>query len=783
MPDTRLSPSFPTQDAHARAWELLAQAIAHSAEDITDAPPTKPPARPGSLTIIGSGIQTLGFTLGDEQLIRDADAVFFCVADPATITWLREIRPDAYDLYVLYDDHKVRYVTYMQMTEAMLYFVRQGKRVVGIYYGHPGIFVLSTHRAVLIARREGHHAVMQPAVCALDCLCADLGVDPCHPGMQTHEATDMLIRGRVPDTSLHVVLWQVGLIGEMGFRRKGYINENFSIFIRYLQKHYGDDYPVTHYVASRFPTVPPTIEVYPLSALHDPVTQTKVTGISTFYLAPRDAGVPDPEMLVSLGLLKPGQTPRPAAGPLREIGLYSPRERKAFTAFRRFKVPPGYHWQERTAAARFLIGLRMDQELAGCYRSNPHAALSREDLADLTERERTLLATRDPGAIQVAAKGTLVTDANNRALLHALFAERPLLRALVQVLREATPDALMERLEEFSAQHGHPAAWARMRTDVDLVQRDRLFPWLGVYSAEQDGRLLVLKGQGPRARLFVDGARISAFSFKRGTLQWSARPGQPTHGFLRVDVSRTGRRRLIGNIWPEGEAVPANHRAMLVEGNPGRQHAAMLVGSYQNGAQQLSLDVVNSQGRGRHLTLSLDGEVLPGPVKVEGRRLISGGRVFEVGGTWRTTGETAASLLGEYRVRGCGVNLSLQVEAGVVQVDGMVPAAYELSGSQLSWTGGPAGAAEGTVTLLVDPITLSPALFGTVDRVGVVGLVPVPDGLARPDPEFGLGPSAWKRLVELQCRQSWSVALLWHSWERADLCAQVMNRMLARLLP
>jgi hypothetical protein len=127
--------------------------------------------------VIGSGIEAAGFTAADEMLIRDADEVFFCVADPATSVWIKARRPDAYDLYVLYDDSKLRYLTYMQMTEAMLHYVRQGRRVVAIFYGHPGIFVLSTHRAVIIARREGHRAVMRAAVSALDALCADLGVD------------------------------------------------------------------------------------------------------------------------------------------------------------------------------------------------------------------------------------------------------------------------------------------------------------------------------------------------------------------------------------------------------------------------------------------------------------------------------------------------------------------------------------------------------------------------------------------------------------------------------
>jgi hypothetical protein len=206
--------------------------------------------------------------------------------------------------------------------------------------------------------------------------------------MQTHEATDLLIRRRAPDTTLHVVLWQVGLIGEMGFRRKGYINQNFSIFVGYLQQHYGADYPVTHYVASRYPTIEPTIERYPLSALHDPAVQSLVTGISTFYLAPKDNAEPDPEMLERLGMIRPGQRLRAKGAPLREIGLYGVRERKAFAAFARFRVPQGYQWQKETGASRFLIALKQDAVLRRQYTTDPRGAVARFD--GLTERERTI---------------------------------------------------------------------------------------------------------------------------------------------------------------------------------------------------------------------------------------------------------------------------------------------------------------------------------------------------------------------------------------------------------
>jgi hypothetical protein len=157
----------------------------------------------GSLTIIGSGIRSADFTMSAKKYILTADKVcipasfgliklivcqvFFCVADPPTQTYIRRLRPDALDLYVLYDDTKVRYFTYVQMSEALLYYVRKGKNVLCVFYGHPGVFVLSSHRAVLIAKREGHHAHLRPGISALDCLVADLNVDPCFPGMQNVE--------------------------------------------------------------------------------------------------------------------------------------------------------------------------------------------------------------------------------------------------------------------------------------------------------------------------------------------------------------------------------------------------------------------------------------------------------------------------------------------------------------------------------------------------------------------------------------------------------------------
>jgi uncharacterized protein YabN with tetrapyrrole methylase and pyrophosphatase domain len=97
--------------------------------------------------------------------------------------------------------------------KVMLKDVRAGHDVLGIFYGHPGVFVSPTHRAIAIAREEGYKARMLPGISAEDCLFADLGIDPAINGCVTHEATELLMRDRALNPSVHNIIWQVGGVG------------------------------------------------------------------------------------------------------------------------------------------------------------------------------------------------------------------------------------------------------------------------------------------------------------------------------------------------------------------------------------------------------------------------------------------------------------------------------------------------------------------------------------------------------------------------------------------
>jgi hypothetical protein len=71
--------------------------------------------------------------------------------------------------------------------KVMLRYVRAGHNVIGIFYGHPGVFVSPAHRAIAIAREEGFKAKMLLGISAEDVLFTDLGVDPAVNTRTPHE--------------------------------------------------------------------------------------------------------------------------------------------------------------------------------------------------------------------------------------------------------------------------------------------------------------------------------------------------------------------------------------------------------------------------------------------------------------------------------------------------------------------------------------------------------------------------------------------------------------------
>ena len=253
----------------------------------------------GSLTVVGTGIQLVGhITLGAKAWIEQADKVLFALADPATAKWLKQLNSTAEALPYNTNNQRRR-DTYREMTERMLSEVRKGLNVCAVFYGHPGVFAEPAHAAIKQAREEGFRSQMLPGISAEDCLFADLGIDPGKNGCQSFEATDFLIRRRKFDPTSVLILWQISMVGNLGFYEKGGHVQGLKILAEVLEKDYGADHEVIVYEAAvYYPVCSPVIDRIPLSKL----PEAKVTEVSTLYVPPIAMASVDRSMMARLGI-------------------------------------------------------------------------------------------------------------------------------------------------------------------------------------------------------------------------------------------------------------------------------------------------------------------------------------------------------------------------------------------------------------------------------------------------------------------------------------------------
>lgn len=227
-----------------------------------------PPQPTGSLVCVGIGM-TLGSHISPlaRSHIEQAEVVFMGVSDGVVELWLQRMHPDVRSLRSFYSEGKKRIETYRQMVDAILTEVRAGKRVCGVFYGHPGVFAWAPHKSIEMARSEGYPAHMEPGISAEDCLYADLGIDPGTFGCQHYEASQLMYYHRRLDTSAWLVLWQAGLAGDQSQTRFATGAAYRQVLVDVLAQDYPLEHEVIIYRAATLPIQSPRIERIALGKL------------------------------------------------------------------------------------------------------------------------------------------------------------------------------------------------------------------------------------------------------------------------------------------------------------------------------------------------------------------------------------------------------------------------------------------------------------------------------------------------------------------------------------
>lgn len=228
--------------------EHLATAEVMALRRDSAAPRAAAPASGRGLTIVGTGMKVGQMTLEARAHIVRAPKLLYAPGDPVTERVLLSLNPTAESLAVHYRPGLPRRAAYEAMVDRILAALADHGEVCAAFYGHPGVFVTASHSAIDRARAEGWPAEMLPGVSSLDCLFADLGLDP-FDGCIVLEAETFVRKPLGSTLGLNLILLQIAAIYEPDFRADGTHGRHLSRLVERLVDIYPPSHPAIVYEA------------------------------------------------------------------------------------------------------------------------------------------------------------------------------------------------------------------------------------------------------------------------------------------------------------------------------------------------------------------------------------------------------------------------------------------------------------------------------------------------------------------------------------------------------
>ncbi|KTD01950.1 methylase [Legionella geestiana] len=232
-----------------------------------------------TLIVVGSGIKSIAHITGEtKKVIQHADKVLYLVNEDNLKAWIQREAKEAESLEPAYYSSQKRIDAYHQITTHIVNEYHKVKNLCVVFYGHPSVFAESALNAVKKINAANGHAILLPAVSAMDCLFSDLQIDPGDQGCYAIDATELLIYERSVDVHAHTLLWQIANLGMADTNQSQKIN----VLCDYLHDFYPEDYQVCLYEAAILPTQKPRIKWLLLKDL----VQVAINPVSTLYIPP-----------------------------------------------------------------------------------------------------------------------------------------------------------------------------------------------------------------------------------------------------------------------------------------------------------------------------------------------------------------------------------------------------------------------------------------------------------------------------------------------------------------
>ena len=236
------------------------------------------------LALVGTGIKTISHITEEAKgYIVSCDKVLYLLNEPLLESYIKKIAKNSQSLDPVYFQSQSREDAYKNIANKIHTEMESVNSLCVILYGHPCVF--ATPGLLALSEFEINDDVditVCAAVSAQDCLYADLRFDPADGGVQTFDATEYLLYDKLIDTYSHVVIYQIGMVGNLGLPTNSVNMEAINFIKKKLIGLYNKNKKAIIYESALYPSTKPRISEFNL----DKLEKQNLTTISTLYIPP-----------------------------------------------------------------------------------------------------------------------------------------------------------------------------------------------------------------------------------------------------------------------------------------------------------------------------------------------------------------------------------------------------------------------------------------------------------------------------------------------------------------
>ena len=248
--------------------------------------------------IVGLGVLNVDhLTRETERVIRRSNEVLYVDTGIATRAFLEGLCPRVTSLFeTSYEEQGPRLNAYHHMAARVLDAALDHAPVTFAMHGHPVVGAYAPFLIRDMARLLDLEVLVLPGVSAMDCLFAELMVDPCVAGMQMYEATDLLLRRRPLQADIPALIWQIGCVETRLHTTRVSKPERFERLRSHLLRFYPPEHQATAAYSTPHPLMPSTIHRFALQDISK-YAHLLHAGFTLFVPAVHEAPIEDHELL------------------------------------------------------------------------------------------------------------------------------------------------------------------------------------------------------------------------------------------------------------------------------------------------------------------------------------------------------------------------------------------------------------------------------------------------------------------------------------------------------